>query len=122
MKSRAAPVELVTNLTPEDAEGCGCSHLVVLAPRRSRLSAELGDERGDLGHVDTHCFGRQHRRVGLARVPPDLHAELGRSFGQGLAVQHAVGGKVKGRELRTSSSESGRLSYGLAGRISTWAR
>ena len=63
-----------TNLTPEDAEGSSSSRLVVLAPRRSRLSAEPGDERDDLGYVDPHCLGRQYRRVRPARVPPDLHA------------------------------------------------
>ena len=36
------------NLRPEDAEGCSGSHLVVLAPRRSRDTTELVEERGHL--------------------------------------------------------------------------
>ena len=50
-----------TNSRPEHGERSRCSQLVVFAPRRSRLSAEPGDERGDLGYVDIHRFGRQHR-------------------------------------------------------------
>ena len=85
-----------TNPRSEHPEPGRRGHLVVLAPRRSRLSAEPGDHRGDLGHVHTHRFGRQHRRIGLARVPPDLHAEFGRSLRQGLAVEHAVCGMGQG--------------------------
>ena len=81
------------NPRPEDAEGCGGGHLMVLAPRRSRDTTELIEERGDLGCFDPHCPGSECLLVDFARLPSNLQAELGGSVGQRFAVEHSVGGK-----------------------------
>ena len=78
---------------------------------RSKYTRASSPGGGFLPHAP--CQPDPHRENWASPPPGDWPAS---------ALTRVPPQAVKGRDLRTSSSESGKLSYGLAGRISTRAR